>query len=169
MKMDLSYSPTTVFETFPFPQCLRPGVSIDAEEQELRDALERIGSEYYESRAALMKDLNLGLTKTYNLFHEKDLAEAEVAEALRKSGGAGKAADCLARIQALRELHAQMDRAVLKAYGWVSINPDHGFHELDFLPENDRVRWTIGPAARREVLERLLELNWERKTGEGGA
>jgi hypothetical protein len=35
----------------------------------------------------------------------------------------------------------------------------HGFHEVDFLPENDRVRFTISPAARREVLKRLLKLN----------
>jgi hypothetical protein len=30
---------------------------------------------------------------------------------------------------------------------------------VDYLPENDRVRFTIRPDARKEVLKRLLELN----------
>ena len=109
-----------------------------------------------------MLDLNLGLTKTYNLFHDRDLDEDKVAAALAKSGGKGGAADCSARITRLRELHAEMDQAVLKAYGWVDIKLEHGFYELDFLPENDRVRYTICDKARREVLERLLELNHRR-------
>ncbi len=32
---------------------------------------------------------------------------------------------------------------------------------MDYLPENDRVRYTISPEARREVLKRLLKLNHE--------
>ncbi|MCB0294294.1 MAG: hypothetical protein KDG51_03440, partial [Calditrichaeota bacterium] len=35
-----------------------------------------------------------------------------------------------------------------------------------YLPENDRVRYTISPAARREVLKRLLALNHERHAEE---
>jgi len=30
---------------------------------------------------------------------------------------------------------------------------------VDYLPENDRVRYTIHPDARKEILKRLLELN----------
>lgn len=164
----LRYSPSDVFETFPFPECLRPGAPREGLDASLRAGLEDIGKEYYEHRAALMRDLNLGLTKTYNLFHDPGLDRGAVATALGKSGGAGKAEDCLARIQKLRDLHARMDREVLKAYAWPDLDPDHGFHELDFLPENDRIRFTIGPAARREVLERLLELNWRRHKEEGG-
>ena len=46
----------------------------------------------------------------------------------------------------------------------------HDFYEVDYLPENDRVRFTIHPDARKEVLKRLLELNhamheWEVKQG----
>jgi hypothetical protein len=35
----------------------------------------------------------------------------------------------------------------------------HDFYEVDYLPENDRLRYTIHPYARKEVLKRLLELN----------
>lgn len=168
MKGDLRYSPPDCFETFPFPDPLRPGHPSDELETKVRDQLEEVGKAYYEHRAALMLDLNLGLTKTYNLFHDRDLDEAMVAAALAKSGGKGSAADCFARLTRLRELHAEMDNAVLKAYGWVDIKLEHGVYELDFLPENDRVRYTICPAARREVLERLLELNQRRHGEEEG-
>ncbi len=41
-------------------------------------------------------------------------------------------------------------------------NPkQHDFYEVDYLPENDRVRYTISPDARKEVLKRLLKLNHE--------
>jgi len=52
-----------------------------------------------------------------------------------------------------------MDETVLKAYGWEDINLAHNFYEVDYLPENDRVRYTISPDARKEVLKRLLKLN----------
>jgi hypothetical protein len=52
-----------------------------------------------------------------------------------------------------------MDEAVLEAYGWQDIALRHDFYEVDYLPENDRVRYTIHPEARKEVLKRLLELN----------
>ncbi|MBI2503299.1 MAG: hypothetical protein HYW07_08705 [Candidatus Latescibacteria bacterium] len=51
----------------------------------------------------------------------------------------------------------------LTAYGWAgAVALGHGFHELETLPENDRVRYTISPEARKEVLRRLLALNHER-------
>ncbi len=73
-------------------------------------------------------------------------------------------------IEELRRLHVEMDNAVLEAYGWhedsekwgKAINLKHDFYEVDYLPENDRVRFTIHPNARKEVLKRLLLLNHER-------
>jgi len=54
-----------------------------------------------------------------------------------------------------------MDETVLKAYGWEDIDLAHDFYEVDYLPENDRVRYTISHDARKEVLKRLLKLNHE--------
>ena len=54
-----------------------------------------------------------------------------------------------------------MDETLLKAYGWNDIDLAHDFYEVDYLPENDRVRYTISPDARKEVLTRLLKLNHE--------
>ncbi len=52
-----------------------------------------------------------------------------------------------------------MDQAVIDIYGWNDIQLNHGFYELEYLPENDRVRFSIDPVARKEILKRLLLLN----------
>ncbi len=46
----------------------------------------------------------------------------------------------------------------------------HNFYAVDYLPENDRIRYTIHPDARKEVLKRLLRLNhqyFEQEAREG--
>src|SRR5260370_25987847 len=50
----------------------------------------------------------------------------------------------------LRQLHRELDLAVRDAYGWHDLDLGHDFHEVETLPENDRVRYTISPAARKE-------------------
>jgi hypothetical protein len=154
----INYSPSDCFETFPFPACLREHSTANT------SALESIGREYYDHRQALMLDLQLGLTKTYNLFHDTGIVPgatelSSLESQLKKSGAKIGPAEAAARIQTLRDLHVRMDAAVLAAYGWTDIGLGHGFHAVDFLPENDRVRFTISPQARREILKRLLELN----------
>ena len=72
-------------------------------------------------------------------------------------------------VTTLRKQHLRIDQAVLAAYGWhiptrrwgPAIKLRHDFYEVDYLPENDNVRYTIHPEARREVLKRLLLLNHE--------
>ena len=88
-------------------------------------------------RAVLMQKKQEGLTNTYNRFHDSAKTDAD--------------------IQKLRELHAEMDGAVVAAYGWTDLDLGHGFHEA-----KQGVRYTISEPARREVLARLLKLNHER-------
>ncbi len=76
---------------------------------------------------------------------------------------------CYEALLELRHLHVQMDLAVRDAYGWQDLNLEHGFYEVDTLAENDRVRYTISPAARKELLRRLLELNLQRAAEEAEA
>ncbi|MGH9467518.1 MAG: hypothetical protein ACRD1Y_09185, partial [Terriglobales bacterium] len=135
----LRYAPSDCFETFPFPASY-----------ETNAALESIGREYYDYRADLMIKRDLGLTKIYNLFHNRYEHAADIVR--------------------LRELHAALDRAVLDAYGWHDLDA-----VCDFLPEYEtaegdeeeaekeqkyRYRWP--DALRDEVLARLLALNQER-------
>ena len=74
--------------------------------------------------------------------------------------------EAVRRIGHLRNLHREMDEAVLRAYGWHKETGDgppvhlgHDYHEVDYLPENDRIRYTISPTARKEILKHLLLLN----------
>jgi hypothetical protein len=153
MKSDLSYGMSNIFQTFPFPNSEIPGEIL---------SLELLGETYHKHRRQLMLDLNLGLTKTYNLFHTPDLTAATLAKAAKLSAtDPACIQDLFERLLYLRQLHRQLDEAVATAYGWSDLSLEHGFHEQEYLPENDRVRYTISPAARREVLSRLLKLNHE--------
>lgn len=92
---------------------------------------------------------NKGLTPTYNRFHDSYDYDSE--------------------IQRLRDLHAEMDRAVLRAYGWDDLadaaNPV-------FLTEETETEFTyqgrlFWPSDfRDEVLARLLDLNRARFAAE---
>jgi methylase of polypeptide subunit release factors len=156
----LNYIPTNCFETFPIPYIL---------ESHRGQQLEAIGEAYHEHRRQLMLGMQLGLTKTYNLFHskaitaqsinDKDKQVASLQKHLDKTANTISFDEAIEGILKLRVLHVQLDEAVLDAYGWNDIELKHDFYEVDYLPENDRVRFTIHPDARKEVLKRLLELN----------
>jgi hypothetical protein len=185
MKTDLRYTPSSCIETFTFP----PSITSETEQQ-----LDRVSEVYHEHRRQLMLGMQLGLTKTYNLFHsnaitaqavnDKDKQVAALQKHLEKTPNTISFNKAIQGILKLRELHVQMDEAVLAAYGWgndefsiknyeskggvnenvirnsqLKIDLRHDFYEVDYLPENDRIRFTIHPDARKEVLKRLLELN----------
>jgi hypothetical protein len=107
-----------------------------------REELSEFGETYLKLRSSLMQEYQIGLTKLYNRFH---------AETERNP-----------RMEGLRALQSEMDIAVACAYGWDDLHLGHGFHEVPYLPENDRVRFTISETARVEVLRRLSELNRQR-------
>lgn len=99
-----------------------------------------MGQVYHDYRKELMIQNNEGMTKTYNRFHDS----SEASEGIRK----------------LRELHRQMDRAVLDAYGWTDIRPVAEFladYEEEDGSGSYRLKW---PDETRDlVLARLMELN----------
>lgn len=154
LKQDLRYSPSKCFETFPFPEGLW---------KTAHQTLAIMGEHYHEYRRSLMHRLWLGLTDIYNLFHNRDLTPAIVAKV---SGKPEEAEAGYQGILELRKLHCELDEAVLAAYGWTGFNLGHDFHEVETLPENDRVRFTISPDARKELLKRLLALNHQRAAEE---
>jgi hypothetical protein len=173
LKQDLRYSPSDCFDTFPFPNGLWQTPS---------PGLAQIGERYHEHRRTLMLSLWLGLTDVYNLFHSRevdgDLAKHVASRAKKDPRGelipeehrAGALAftpeQGLADILELRRLHVELDTAVRDAYGWQDLPLEHDFYEVETLPENDRVRYTISPAARKELLKRLLAENHRRAAAE---
>lgn len=147
----LRYSPSDCFETFPFPE---------GQWETPNAALATIGERYHEHRRATMLQLWLGLTDIYNLFHTRDLSPALVAKVSGKPAAEAEAG--FQGILQLRDLHCELDQTVQAAYGWPDLVLGHDFQELETLPENDRVRYTISPAARKEILRRLLAENHRR-------
>ena len=119
-----------------------------------------VGERYHEHRRGLMRQLWLGLTDIYNLFHARDLTLESVAKVSKKSNEEADAGH--QGLLKLRRLHQELDEAVRDAYGWQDLKLDHDFYEVETLPENDRIRFTSSPTARKEVLRRLLALNHER-------
>lgn len=174
----LRYTSSDCFETFPFPLIPNPSPTVGEGSQTApvplshlgrgargEGLLEATGKTYYEFRADLMVRHNEGLTATYNRFHDPDETNPDILH--------------------LRDLHAQMDRAVLDAYGWTDIPTTCEFR-LDYEDEDTdsplapsgrgvggegrkrkkpwHYRWP--EAVHDEVLARLLKLNQERAEAE---
>lgn len=158
----IRYNPTTCFETYPRPtQNLERVSEIGKRYHDFREAL--MGD--HQTRRALMGDDQLeGLTETYNRFHQPTCE--------------------LSGIMTLRDLHAELDRRVADAMGWSDLALEYtwideftgqviGDRALGDQSELSRaskirphqgevkVRLTFTPQVKREVLERLLELNQE--------
>jgi type I restriction-modification system DNA methylase subunit len=100
--------------------------------------LESAGVALDAQRREIMLRRDLGLTKLYNLVNGPEV-----------SGDAD--------VNQMRELHVRLDLAVATAYGWSDVELGHGFHSY-----RQTRRWTIRPAARVELMDRLLEENLRR-------
>lgn len=101
-----------------------------------------IGREYELFRNRLLTEKSIGLTKLYGMMHDPAASRPGMNE--------------------FREFHRQLSIETLNAYGWYDLDLQYGFHEVPYLPEDDRVRFTISETARVEVLRRLSELNRQR-------
>jgi hypothetical protein len=131
MREDLNYSIRDCFETFPFPSEDHLGPE---------SPLEQIGERLYAARAQYMLDTDQGLTKTYNALKDPEVTDP--------------------RIRELRELHLELDRIVLAAYGWsdIEIPP---YTDPGTLAEQAAKR-----AFEDEIIDRLFVLNAERAAEE---
>jgi hypothetical protein len=91
----------------------------------------------HKHRSLLMLKRNEGATITYNQLHTEANKDAQ--------------------LETLRELHVELDIAVMQTYGWSDLNLEHGFRDT-----SEGRRFTISENARLEILDRLLRLNIER-------
>lgn len=98
------------------------------------DEIDKIGKHYHALRKSIMIQQNYGLTDLYNHFHDELNINSDIEE--------------------LRNLQVKMDIAVADAYGWNSINLEHGFRET-----KQGQRFTISKRAKRDILQLLLTLN----------
>ena len=165
------YSVADCFETFPLPNI-----------GDLQ-ALELAGEAYYTFRSRLMADVEFrerqgmhnphkleGMTKVYNHFHNPSCQNKGIAQ--------------------LRELHANMDREVARAYGWSDPNLEYEWidrysglslkeryqqlagdqvHDKSTCKNLVKPRLSFIPSVRDQILSRLLELNVNRCSRESSS
>ncbi|WP_447035903.1 type IIL restriction-modification enzyme MmeI [Streptomyces sp. DSM 118878] len=108
------------------------------------DELTDAGRTLDTKRREIMLRRDLGLTKLYNLVNDPGITDSADLDVAR-----------------IREIHVDLDQAVMAAYGW-DVPLEHGFHTYRQMQ-----RWTVSPAARVEVLDRLLEENHRRAASQG--
>jgi type I restriction-modification system DNA methylase subunit len=109
--------------------------------------LNQIGQTLDVERREIMLRRQLGLTKLYNLVNNSQISDDSDGDIAR-----------------MRAIHVQLDKAVMDAYGWADISLNHGFHTYRRVE-----RWTVSPAARVEILDRVLEENHCRAVEEATA
>ena len=137
MKDDLRYTPSDVFETFPFPK-----------DWTAHPVLEAIGKEYYQFRADLMVRNDEGLTKTYNRFHDPNEYDGEIAR-LRELHAAMDRA--VLDAYGWSDIHTDCDFLL-----------DYEIDEDAWGSKKKPYRYRWPDNVRDEVLARLLELNANR-------
>ena len=122
-----------------------PFPKINDENQLLKD----LGIALEDKRKSIMSEHNEGLTKIYNRLHNPNDTTSSIVE--------------------LRNLHKELDKAVLVAYGWEDIKLDYDFAaEFDQDDESNdssssnngkSYRLKLKPDVHDEILARLLNLN----------
>jgi hypothetical protein len=115
-------------------------------------ALETAGETYHGFRAQLMTQRNEGLTRIYNRFHARTERSSDITR--------------------LRELHAELDIAVLRAYRWDDLagraSPEFIEQDAD-EGKTPKTRFDWPAQLKDVVLARLLALNAERAGSERAA
>ena len=109
--------------------------------------LEAIGRTLHTERQEIMLRRALGLTKLYNLVNDPGLETGTDPD-----------------VDRMRAIHVELDAAVSAAYGWEDLDLTHGFYTYRKM-----TRWTVPPATRVEILDRLLEENNRRAAAEAAA
>lgn len=106
----------------------------------LTEEMRELGNRLDTYRRDLMLARKAGLTATYNLVNDQACQDEDIVE--------------------LRRIHRDIDAAVCRAYGWDGMldKLDHGYHQVG----GRETRYTVGPYAQREFVDRLLELNHAR-------
>lgn len=104
---------------------------------DLSEHLDSTGKAHDDARRAAMDARQIGLTAVSKLMHSPTVRDAD--------------------IEALRQAVIANDAAVGAAYGWEDLDLEHGFYDLGRGP-----RFTVSPAARKEMLRRLLAENHRR-------
>ncbi|OBK34229.1 hypothetical protein A5658_11445 [Mycobacterium sp. 1245111.1] len=102
------------------------------------ERLKEAGKALHSERREIMLRRDLGLTALYNLVNDPGVTSDK-------------------DVTRIRDIHVEIDSAVLASYGWRDLRLDHGHHTYRLME-----RFTVAPRARVEILDRLLRENHRR-------
>lgn len=122
------YTPSDSFQTFPFPE---------SNKTDLADCATQTGFKYYQCRYEISENRSISLSTIHNLINLKDCQDPSIS--------------------ILRSLQIELDKSILKCYGWEDIDLEHDFYPND----RKKIRFMPSPAAQREIFTRLIALNQE--------
>ena len=145
---DLTYNHSDCFEKFPFP-------SISAAEGSIRTLAERLDTHRKRQQAA---HPDLTLTGMYNVLEKLRSGEPLTPKerTVHEHG----------LVSVLRQLHDELDAAVLDAYGWSDLLPLLRIAHGNGAPADGQTRDDAKRACDDAILERLVALNAERAAEE---
>jgi len=146
---DPVYNKSTCFECFPFPATSKE------QENRIRDLAEHLDAHRKRQQAA---HPDLTLTGMYNVLEKLRSGEALSAKerTIHEQG----------LVSLLRQLHDDLDAAVLEAYGWSDLLPLLRVAHGNEAPSEGQGREDAKRAFDEAVLERLVALNAERAAEE---
>ncbi|MDY0071357.1 MAG: class I SAM-dependent DNA methyltransferase [Thauera sp.] len=141
------YNKSVCFETFPFPD------TSPEQQATIRDLAERLDAHRKRQQA---QHPELTLTNLYNVLEKLRASEPLTAK--------DKITHEQGLVSVLRELHDELDRAVLDAYGWHDLAAQLIGLPGATTPLPDKTETQA--AAEEELLKRLVELNRQRAAEE---
>lgn len=125
--LGIRYTVNGCFDTFPFPSACS-------------DELKVIAKKYYEFRASIMANNEIGMTTLYSMLHDHHNQTDE--------------------IRSLRDLHVALYTQVIKSYQWNDLDADFYFSQEN--DENGEVAgslFTVSETTRNSILAKLLKEN----------
>ncbi|MGB6262539.1 MAG: DNA methyltransferase [Rhodanobacter sp.] len=146
---DPRYNKTRCFDPFPFP------LTTDEQQTKLRDLAEQLDAHRKRQQAAYP---DLTLTGMYNVLDKLRSGEPLTAKerVIHEQG----------LVSVLRQLHDEIDAAVLDAYGWGDLLPPLRVAHGNDAPADGASRDEAKRAFDEAILERLVALNAERAAEE---
>lgn len=156
------YTKTATFDPFPFPLSvdpqIKPGDPLCAQQERLRELGQRL-DDFRKDRLAQHPFLTM--TGLYNALERLRELENGIGDALTD---AERDVHRAGLISVLKEIHDDIDRAVLTAYGWEDLIPELAGKPGATLPSPHKT--DAQGKAEEDLLSRLVALNLERAAEE---
>ena len=154
---DPVYQHTDTFNSFPFPGCIN-----DETRPKIREVLSDLGERLDTHRKSVIEKYHfLTMTGIYNVLERVRELDAGIGDPLSDSE---KNVYDAALIGILKEIHDDIDRATLEAYGWSDLAPALVGKVGATLPSPHK--FPEQEAAEEELLSRLVALNIARREEE---